>query len=218
MVPQVITHLDGIENLPDLVYPHKKEQIELLGTVLLASETDAELGNDIKGHADDLTGTVTSKGFGGPAAKKRADGAGQAKRVQGNLASLSGCVFTYRTKISLPVWPPLTHRCDCFSQCDGDVLRRDQPISQSTIAKGAGWEEQARILQEERCHAKRKEKTATAVREMLCIMKDMHCIKPAHDLCASSSILKVRLDAFKWLYLSLSPQRRFTVFTGTYLY
>lgn len=154
-IEQVITHLDGIEKMPDLVYPHKKEQIELLGSVLLASETDAELGADIKGHADDLTGTVTSKGFGGPAAKKRVDGAGQAKRVQGNLASLSGFVRS-------PGLFPLSIRLNDFSQCYRNVIRGNESLRKSTIAKRTRGSKQTRFLQEKRRHAKGEEKATAA--------------------------------------------------------
>lgn len=59
--------------------------------MLLANETDAELGSDVKGLAGDLPGTVTSKDFGRAGAKAaRPDGAGAAKRVAGSLTALSG--------------------------------------------------------------------------------------------------------------------------------
>ncbi|GAA5971386.1 hypothetical protein JCM21900_004315 [Sporobolomyces salmonicolor] len=85
---KVITSLEGLEQLDNLVYPTKAEQIELLQSVLLASEADADLGTDVKGTPGDLGGTVTSKSFGGPGARK--DGAGQATRVAGSLQALSG--------------------------------------------------------------------------------------------------------------------------------
>ena len=81
---KVITHLDGLESLPDLVYRTRDEQIELISSVLLANESAAELGSDIKGGADDLPGVVTSKDFGGSG---RAKGA---KRTTGSLNALSG--------------------------------------------------------------------------------------------------------------------------------
>lgn len=59
-------------------------------SVLLANETDAELGSDVKGLVGDLPGTVTSKDFGRAGAKARPDGAGAAKRVAGSLTALSG--------------------------------------------------------------------------------------------------------------------------------
>jgi DNA excision repair protein ERCC-3 len=82
---EVITHLDGLERMPDLVYPTKQEQIELLGAVLLANETDADLGTDIHAADDDLPGVITTKSFGGPGTKKSG-----AKRVAGSLQTLSG--------------------------------------------------------------------------------------------------------------------------------
>lgn len=63
---KVITHLDGLEELPELVYKTKDEQIELLSSVLLANESEAEAGTDVKAAEGDLAGTVTSKHFGGP--------------------------------------------------------------------------------------------------------------------------------------------------------
>ena len=53
---QVLTELKGLEDLPDLVYPTQKEQLELLRSVLMASEADAEdeviqVADDIEGHS-----------------------------------------------------------------------------------------------------------------------------------------------------------------------
>jgi DNA excision repair protein ERCC-3 len=61
---KVITHLDGLTEMPDLVYKTRDEQIELLQSVLLANESEAELGSDIRASEGDLAGTVTSKDFG----------------------------------------------------------------------------------------------------------------------------------------------------------
>ncbi|KAF5324400.1 hypothetical protein D9619_011265 [Psilocybe cf. subviscida] len=80
---RVITHLDGLENLPDLVYRTQDEQIKLLSSVLIANDNDADLGSDIKAVEGDLAGTVTSKDFGPtrlPAAQ----------RTTGSLSALSG--------------------------------------------------------------------------------------------------------------------------------
>ncbi|KAF8909404.1 DNA helicase [Gymnopilus junonius] len=80
---KVITHLDGLEDLPDLVYRTQDEQIELLQSVLIANDNDADLGTDIRAVEGDLAGTVTSKDFGPmkfPAAQ----------RTTGSLAALSG--------------------------------------------------------------------------------------------------------------------------------
>lgn len=85
---KVITHLDGIENQQDLVYATRDEQIELLSSVLLANESDAALGGDVKGSEGDLAGTVTSKDFGGPIGGR--GGYQAAKRTTGSLTALSG--------------------------------------------------------------------------------------------------------------------------------
>lgn len=80
---KVITHLDGLEDLEDLVYRTKDEQIELISSVLLANESAAELGTDIHASEGDLAGTITSKDFG--VAKFPA-----AQRTTGSLTALSG--------------------------------------------------------------------------------------------------------------------------------
>jgi DNA excision repair protein ERCC-3 len=84
---KVITHLDGMENQQDLVYATRDEQIELLSSVLLANESDAVLGGDVKGSEGDLAGTVTSKDFGGPIGGR---GFQAVKRTTGSLTALSG--------------------------------------------------------------------------------------------------------------------------------
>ena len=81
---KVITHLDGMENMPELVYKTRDEQIELLSSVLLANEHAADLGTDVRGGEGDLAGTVTSKSFGFPV---KTPGA---QRTTGSLAALSG--------------------------------------------------------------------------------------------------------------------------------
>ena len=82
---KVITHLDGLDDLPSLVYKSRDEQIELLSSVLLANESEAELGTDVRAAEGDLAGTVTSKDFGMPT---RAPAAVQ--RTAGSLTALSG--------------------------------------------------------------------------------------------------------------------------------
>lgn len=69
---RVIMNLVGQNELPGLVYATKSEQIELLQSVLIASESAAEFGTDVK--ASDLGG--------GKAAS--------AKRMMGSLNALSG--------------------------------------------------------------------------------------------------------------------------------
>jgi DNA excision repair protein ERCC-3 len=81
---KVITHLDGLENMPDLVYKTAHERIELLNGVMMEHESSAELGTDIRGNEDDLAGTVTSKHFG------KLPPAGRAQRTTGSMAALSG--------------------------------------------------------------------------------------------------------------------------------
>lgn len=83
---KVITHLDGLDSLPDLVYKTRDQQIELLSSVLLANESEAELGSDVRAGEGDLAGTVTSKDFGFPAKS----GVSGAKRTMGSLSALSG--------------------------------------------------------------------------------------------------------------------------------
>ncbi|KLO05041.1 DNA repair helicase rad25 [Schizopora paradoxa] len=63
---KIITHLDGLDALPGLVYRTRGEQVELISSVLSASESDADLGTDVQGVEGDLDGTVTSKSFGLP--------------------------------------------------------------------------------------------------------------------------------------------------------
>ena len=81
---KVITHLDGLEDLPELVYKSRDEQIELLMSVQQANEADAELGSDVKGGEGDLPGTITSKDFGANKFPLVVD------RTTGSLAALSG--------------------------------------------------------------------------------------------------------------------------------
>ena len=81
---KVITHLDGLDDLPGLVYKSRDEQIELLSSVLLANESEAELGTDVRAGEGDLAGTITSKDFGMPT---KAPGV---QRTAGSLTALSG--------------------------------------------------------------------------------------------------------------------------------
>ncbi|KAI0249157.1 DNA repair helicase rad25 [Lactifluus subvellereus] len=83
---KVITQLDGMENMKDLVYKTREEQIELVTTVLMQSESAADLGTDIRAGEGDLAGTITSKDFGAPVQSK----APNAYRTMGSLTALSG--------------------------------------------------------------------------------------------------------------------------------
>ncbi|KAF9070384.1 DNA helicase [Rhodocollybia butyracea] len=81
---KVITSLDGQKDFLNLVYRTREEQIELLQSVLIANEADAEPGSDVRASEGDLAGTITSKDFGQPT---RFPGA---QRTTGSLTSLSG--------------------------------------------------------------------------------------------------------------------------------
>lgn len=71
---RVIMNLVGQENMPGLVYSSKSEQIELLQSVLIASESAAEFGTDLK------PGDSTSASASAPTAK----------RMTGSLNALGG--------------------------------------------------------------------------------------------------------------------------------
>ncbi|ETS65108.1 hypothetical protein PaG_00566 [Moesziomyces aphidis] len=85
---RVITHLVGMEDMPELVYKKQSDQIELLQSVLIANEADADLGSDMHG---------TEFGGGGGGAR-RVGGVGasanaampKAARTTGSLNALSG--------------------------------------------------------------------------------------------------------------------------------
>ena len=83
---KVITHLDGLDTMKDLVYKTREEQIELVTTVLMQSESAADLGTDIRAGEGDLAGTITSKDFGAPGQGRVAS----AQRTMGSLTALSG--------------------------------------------------------------------------------------------------------------------------------
>ncbi|GAA5958194.1 hypothetical protein JCM8115_004013 [Rhodotorula mucilaginosa] len=78
---KVITSLEGLEQLDNLVYPTRAEQIELLQSVLLANETDADLG------AEDTGKEVGTSRYNSPAP---GPGGLQATRIAGSLQALSG--------------------------------------------------------------------------------------------------------------------------------
>ena len=79
---KVITALDGMENMPGLVYASRSEQIELLQSVLLANESDADIGTDVRPGDEDRQVVRQQTYRGGPAA--------QATRTAGSLVALSG--------------------------------------------------------------------------------------------------------------------------------
>ena len=81
---KVITHLDGMEAMPDLVYRTRDEQIELISSVLMANESEADLGTDVRAGEGDLAGTITSKDFGMPSKFPAVH------RSVGSMSALSG--------------------------------------------------------------------------------------------------------------------------------
>lgn len=89
---KVITSLDGLESLPGLVYPTKEEQIELLQSVLVANESDADIGGDVRGdEGGSHPRSGASKNAGGSAVRRNA-AVPKADRVAGSLNALSGYV------------------------------------------------------------------------------------------------------------------------------
>jgi DNA excision repair protein ERCC-3 len=112
---KVITHLDGLDELPDLVYKTRDEQIELISTVLLANESQADLGSDVRAGEGDLAGTVTSKDFGPikfPAAQ----------RSTGSLTALSGGQHMSYVEQSKSKQSSIRHKL--FAKRDRDKARR----------------------------------------------------------------------------------------------
>lgn len=97
---RVIMNLVGQQEMPGLVYATKSEQIELLQSVLIASESAADFGSDV--HAGEMG--LTS------------GGAPKAKRMTGSLNALSGAQhmsYVVRAATSHPGTQPLyeSHAC-----------------------------------------------------------------------------------------------------------
>ena len=82
---RVITHLVGMEEMPGLVYKSQAEQIELLQSVLIANESDADLGSDLRGGE-----WGGESGSGASQRSSLATGAAKAQRTTGSLNALSG--------------------------------------------------------------------------------------------------------------------------------
>ncbi|KAJ9474251.1 General transcription and DNA repair factor IIH helicase subunit XPB [Pseudozyma hubeiensis] len=105
---RVITHLVGMQDMPGLVYKSQAEQIELLQSVLIANESDADLGSDLPGGGGGgggFGGGGGGGGFGGGGGGGGRGGggggggggpsmgggsAGKAARTTGSLNALSG--------------------------------------------------------------------------------------------------------------------------------
>lgn len=94
---RVIMNLVGQENMPGLVYATKSEQIELLQSVLIASESAADLSTDTKLASNDaLTTTSTSA-------------APSAKRMMGSLNALGGAQHMSYVERNRSMNKTLTH-------------------------------------------------------------------------------------------------------------
>jgi DNA excision repair protein ERCC-3 len=134
---KVITHLDGLDDLPDLAYRTRDEQIELLSSVLLANEQDAALGADVKASEGDLQGTVTSVDFGGPASGRFPG----FSRTTGSLQALSGAQHmayveqNKSTNKKLAREPPARHKL--FSKRDKvqATARKEARAAGSSMAR-----------------------------------------------------------------------------------
>ncbi|KAN0061471.1 DNA repair helicase RAD25 [Thecaphora frezii] len=89
---RVITHLVGMEDMPGLVYKTQAEQIELLQSVLIANESAADLGSDLRGGewADDLNAGAAQRGTRGGGGHNVFAAAAKAQRTTGSLNALSG--------------------------------------------------------------------------------------------------------------------------------
>ncbi|KZF20355.1 putative DNA repair helicase [Xylona heveae TC161] len=77
---KVITHLQGIENLPNLAYASPQERTELLQEVMLQNETSADV--------EKIDGDLFGERSGGPGSKRFAKKG--ARRTAGMLSDLSG--------------------------------------------------------------------------------------------------------------------------------
>ncbi|SPO29360.1 probable SSL2 - DNA helicase [Ustilago trichophora] len=86
---RVITHLVGMEDMPGLVYKSQAEQIELLQSVLIANESDADLGSDLAGTEFGGARRIGASGGGGSGGSMNS-GVAKAARTTGSLNALSG--------------------------------------------------------------------------------------------------------------------------------
>ena len=95
--------------------------------MLLANETDADLGTDVKGGADDLPGSVTTKHFGGPNPTGKKNTAAAAKRVQGSLNALSGSVLLHSSQSSAEIFAQSYFNVLCRDGNRAAILPRSKP-------------------------------------------------------------------------------------------
>lgn len=87
---RVITHLVGMEDMPGLVYKSQAEQIELLQSVLIANESDADLGSDLQGTEFGGGARRGGGGGGGGSGPSMNAAVAKASRTTGSLNALSG--------------------------------------------------------------------------------------------------------------------------------
>ncbi|KAJ1034855.1 hypothetical protein NDA13_001109 [Ustilago tritici] len=87
---RVITHLVGMEHMPGLVYKSQAEQIELLQSVLIANESDADLGSDLQGTEFGSAAPRGGGGSGGRGGPSMNAAVAKASRTTGSLNALSG--------------------------------------------------------------------------------------------------------------------------------
>jgi DNA excision repair protein ERCC-3 len=78
---KIITHLQGLAELPNLVFKSKAEQLELLSAVLVANETATDIASDVRADDGDLQGTITTKDL---------LALTPARRTSGSMTSISG--------------------------------------------------------------------------------------------------------------------------------
>jgi DNA excision repair protein ERCC-3 len=78
---KIITHLQGLAELPNLAFKSKAEQLELLSAVLMANDTAADIASDVRVDDGDLQGAVTTKDL---------VALTPARRTTGSMASISG--------------------------------------------------------------------------------------------------------------------------------
>ena len=94
---RVIMNLVGQENMPDLVYATKSEQIELLQSVLIASESAADLSTDTKLASDDVKAATSTSA------------APSAKRMMSSLNALGGAQHMSYVERNRSMNKTLTH-------------------------------------------------------------------------------------------------------------
>ena len=94
---RVIMNLVGQENMPGLVYATKSEQIELLQSVLIASESAADLSTDTKLASDDTAATTSTSA------------APSAKRMMSSLNALGGAQHMTYVERNRSMNKTLTH-------------------------------------------------------------------------------------------------------------